>query len=80
MCLLYKNFLLQIKRRLFPQPPFSKTKQFFRNKIWMIPENVIGYNPIFIIQVTSLIYKKGMTILYESFSKKVTNKRAASKG
>ncbi|MBG0966516.1 hypothetical protein F3I01_25985 [Bacillus sp. SRB1LM] len=65
---------------MFPQPPFSKTKHFFRNKIWMIPENVIGYNPIFIIQVTSLIYKKGMTTLYESLSKKVTNKRAASKG
>ncbi|TXR77308.1 hypothetical protein DN396_21565 [Bacillus sp. BF9-10] len=65
---------------MFPQPPFSKTKQFFRNKIWMIPENVIGYNPIFIIQVTSLIYKKGMTILYESLFNKVTNKRAASKG
>ncbi|OOL11324.1 hypothetical protein FHY71_13495 [Bacillus tropicus] len=65
---------------MFPQPPFSKIKQFFRNKIWMIPENVIGYNPIFIIQVTSLIYKKGMTILYESLFNKVTNKRAASKG
>ncbi|KAA0799814.1 hypothetical protein DN398_17620 [Bacillus sp. JAS102] len=65
---------------MFPQPPFSKTKQFFRNKIWMIPENVIGYNPIFIFQVTSLIYKKGMTILYESLFNKVSNKRAASKG
>lgn len=46
----------------------------------MIPENVIGYNPIFIIQVTSLIYKKGMTTLYESLSNKVTNERAVSKG
>ncbi|ARZ61231.1 hypothetical protein B7P25_05190 [Bacillus thuringiensis] len=65
---------------MFPQPPFSKIKHFFRNKIWIIPENVIGYNPIFIIQVTSLIYKKGMTTLYESLSNKVTYKRAASKG
>ncbi|RSC62303.1 hypothetical protein EGS86_10040 [Bacillus sp. (in: firmicutes)] len=65
---------------MFPQPPFSKIKHFFRKKIWIIPENVIGYNPIFIIQVTSLIYKKGMTTLYESLSNKVTNKRAASKG
>ncbi|OOZ75478.1 hypothetical protein BHL35_29170 [Bacillus cereus] len=65
---------------MFPQPPFSKIKHFFRNKIWIIPENVIGYNPIFIIQVTSLIYKKGMTTLYENLSNKVTNKRAGSKG
>ncbi|OTX70842.1 hypothetical protein BK722_14130 [Bacillus thuringiensis serovar finitimus] len=64
---------------MFPQPLFSKIKHFFRNKIWIIPENVIGYNPIFIIQVTSLIYKKGMTTLYENLSNKVTNKRAASK-
>lgn len=50
------------------EPPFSKIKYFFRNKICMIPEKVIGFNPIFIIQVTSLIYKKGMNILYESLS------------
>ncbi|PGS22203.1 hypothetical protein COC59_20880 [Bacillus cereus] len=30
---------------MFPQLLFSETKQFFRNRIWMIPENVIGYNP-----------------------------------
>ncbi|QDQ04779.1 hypothetical protein EKQ63_06600 [Bacillus sp. BD59S] len=65
---------------MFPQPPFSKTKHFFRNKIWMIPKNVIGYNSIFIFQVTSLIYKRGMTTLYESLFNKVTYKRAASKG
>ncbi|TPV45917.1 hypothetical protein FJ659_01335 [Bacillus dicomae] len=65
---------------MFPRPPFSKRKHIFRNKIWIIPENVMGYNPIFIIQVTSLIYKKGMTTLYESLSNKITNKRAASKG
>ena len=45
----------------------------------MNSEKVIGYNPIFIIQVTSLIHKKGMTILYENLSKGVTYKRAASK-
>ena len=45
----------------------------------MIPENVIGYNPIFIIQVTSLIYKKGMTILYENFSKRLQIKEQLAK-
>ncbi|OTX43918.1 hypothetical protein BK717_00920 [Bacillus thuringiensis serovar malayensis] len=64
---------------MFPQPPLNKTKHFFRNELWMIPKKVIGYNPILIIQVTSLIYKKGMTTLYANLSNKVTNKRAASK-
>jgi len=36
----------------------------------MISEKVIGFNPIFTTQVTSLIFKKGMTTLYESLSKK----------
>ncbi|KZD54846.1 hypothetical protein B4116_4966 [Bacillus cereus] len=39
----------------------------------------MGYNPIFIIQVTNLIYKKRMNTLYENLSNRVTNKRAASK-
>ncbi|PGA35755.1 hypothetical protein COL81_24865 [Bacillus toyonensis] len=64
---------------MFPQPYFSKTKHFFRNKLWMILKKVIGYNPIFITEVTSLIYKKGMTILYENLCIMVTKKRAASK-
>ncbi len=42
-------------------------------------KKVIGYNPIFITEVTSLIYKKGMTILYENLCIMVTKKRAASK-
>ncbi|RXJ11096.1 hypothetical protein ETJ91_29330 [Bacillus albus] len=62
---------------MFPQPSFSKIKHFFRNKIWMIPEKVIEFNPIFIIQVASLIYKNN--ILYESLLIIVTTKRAASK-
>ncbi|AXK18529.1 hypothetical protein DPQ31_12840 [Bacillus sp. COPE52] len=70
---------MKIKRRLFPQPPFSKTKHFFRNKLWMILKKIIGYNPIFITEVTSLIYKKGMTILYENLCIMVRKKRAASK-
>ncbi|PFM91334.1 hypothetical protein COD05_24655 [Bacillus cereus] len=64
---------------MFPQPPISKIKHFFRNKIWMIPEKVIGFNPIFIIQLASLIYKNGMNILYESLSIMVTTKKAANK-
>ncbi|KAA0759055.1 hypothetical protein DT250_28070 [Bacillus sp. AR2-1] len=64
---------------MFLEPPFSKIKHFFRNKICMIPEKIIGFNPIFIIQVTSLIYKKGMNIMYESLSIMVTNKRETSK-
>ena len=67
------------KKAVVSATTFQQNKALFRNKIWIIPENVIGYNPIFIIQVTSLIYKKGMTTLYESLSNKVTNKRAASK-
>ncbi|KAA0748409.1 hypothetical protein DN397_22100 [Bacillus sp. AY1-10] len=39
----------------------------------MIPEKVIGCKPIFIIQVTSLIYKKGLITAYENLSNKVTN-------
>ncbi len=42
-------------------------------------KKVIGYNPIFITEVTSLIYKKGMTILYENLCIMVTKKRATSK-
>lgn len=45
----------------------------------MISEKVIGFNPIFITQVTSLIFKKGMTTLYEGLSNRVTNKKTASK-
>lgn len=41
----------------------------------MISEKVIGFNPIFITPVTSLIFKKGMTVLYESLSNRVTNKK-----
>lgn len=45
----------------------------------MISEKVIGFNPIFIIQVKSLIFKKGMTTLYESLSNRATNKKQLAK-
>lgn len=45
----------------------------------MIFEKVIGLKPIFIIKVTSLNYKKGLTIVYENLLITVTNKIAASK-
>ncbi|PEP48598.1 hypothetical protein COL68_26995 [Bacillus wiedmannii] len=45
----------------------------------MISEKVIGFNPIFITQVTSLIFKKGMTTLYEGLSNRVTNKKQLAK-
>ncbi len=45
----------------------------------MIVEKVMGYNPIFIIQVTNLIYKKRMNTLYENLSNRVTNKEQLAK-